>query len=66
MRKNEEELNKIYSDIFNVKDEIDFSVNDRDLTLKKFDKKEVIRMFLSYIVGCSVGRYDYKNHIPNH
>lgn len=66
LRKNEEELNKIYSDIFNVKDEIDFSVNDRDLTLKKFDKKEVIIMFLSYIVGCSVGRYDYKANIPNY
>lgn len=59
LRKNEEELNKIYSKIFEV-DEIDFKVNDRDLTLKPFSKSDFIKLLLSYSVGCSVGRFDYK------
>ena len=60
LRKNEEELNKIYSKIFNI-DEIDFKVNDRDLTLKNFSKIDFIKLLLSYSVGCCLGRYDYKN-----
>ena len=60
LRKNEEELNKIYSKIFNTP-EIDFKVNDRDLSLKSFSKTEFLKLFLSYSVGCSLGRYDYKN-----
>lgn len=59
LRRNEEELNKIYSKIFDI-DEIDFKVNDRDLTLKQFSKLEFVKLFLSYSVGCSQGRYDYK------
>ena len=60
LRKNEEELNKIYSKIFEIEDEIDFKVNDRDLTLKKFSRTDFIKFFLSYCVGCSQNRYDYK------
>ena len=66
LRDNEEKLNEIYADIFDIRDEIDLSVTDRDLTLKKFEKKEFIRMFLSYIVGCSVGRYNYKTNNFNY
>ena len=50
LRKNEEELNKIFNKIFDVEDEIDFRVNDRDLTIKPFEKKEFIKDFLSYLV----------------
>ena len=66
LRENEEKLNEIYADIFDIKEETDLSVNDRDLTIKKFKAKEFIKMFLSYSVGCSVGRYNYKNNIPNY
>lgn len=61
LRKNEIELNKIYSNIFGLENEIENNVNDRDLTIKPLKKDEFIKLFLSYIVGCSVGRYNYKN-----
>lgn len=49
LRKNEEELNQIYAKIFDVEEDIDYSVNDRDLTIKPFDKNEFLRSYLSYI-----------------
>ena len=58
LRKNEEELNKIYAKIFGIGDEIDYFVNDRDLTIKPFDRKEFLKSYLSYLVGVSVGRYN--------
>lgn len=61
LRKNEEELNHIFSSIFEVEGEIDCSVNDRDLTIKPFNKIDWIKSYLSYLVGVSVGRYDIKN-----
>ncbi|MBR2290535.1 MAG: hypothetical protein IJ867_08215 [Clostridia bacterium] len=61
LRKNEEELNGIYAEIFGVTGDIDCSVNDRDLTIKPFDRLEFLKSYLSYLVGCSVKRYDLKN-----
>lgn len=66
LRKNEEELNKIYSEIFGVFQEVDCSVNDRDLTLKPFDRKAFMKDFLSYSIGCSVGRYHLKTLKPDY
>ena len=60
LRKNEESLNKEFLEIFDVQGEIDFRVNDRDLTIKKFDSKEFLKLFISYGVGCIFGRYSLK------
>lgn len=57
LRKNEEELNKIYSEIFEVEEDIDYHVNDRDLTIKPFNREEWVKSYLSYWVGVCVGRY---------
>ena len=64
LRGNEEELNKIFNKIFNVENEIDYKVNDRDLTIKQFDKQDFIKQFLSYSVGVQYGRYDYCSQKP--
>ena len=66
LRENEEELNKIFIDIFELQNEIDFAVNDRDLTIKPFNKTDFVKNFLSYSVGCSVGRYDFKRYSTNY
>ena len=58
LRRNEEKLNQIYAKIFEVEEDVDYHVNDRDLTIKPFDKKEWIKSYLSYLVGVSVKRYD--------
>lgn len=66
LRKNEEELNQIYAKIFKLNEEIDYSVKDRDLTIKPFNKVEWIKSFLSYIVGCSAGRFNYEKCTSNY
>jgi len=66
LRKNEEELNRIYSEIFEVEDDVDYHVNDRDLTIKPFVKKDWIKSYLSYLVGVYAGRYDLETGIPNY
>ena len=94
MHKNEEELNKIFIDIYDLNDEMDKEVPFEDITLLKdeakieeilippqnieerderektsdgylynrgvklqFNKEEIIKQFLSYAVGCIMGRY---------
>ena len=65
LRKNEEELNQIYANVFNVAEDIDYSVNDRDLTIKPFQDQEWIKSYLSYLVGCSQNRYNAQKLMTN-
>ena len=94
MHKNEEELNKLFIDIYELNNEMDKKVPFEDITLLKnetkiteiltspsiiddteerektsegylynrgvnleFNKEEIIKQFLSYAVGCIMGRY---------
>lgn len=89
MHKNEEELNRLFIEIYELQDEIDEKVAFEDITLLKkeakiieidnsvpkdfssesekylydrgvsleFNKDELVKQFLSYAVGCIMGRY---------
>ena len=57
LRKNEIELNQLYSKIYLVENDIDCSVSDRDLSIKDYDEKAFIVSLISYAVGCMFGRY---------
>jgi type II restriction/modification system DNA methylase subunit YeeA len=75
VKKNEEELNRIFIEIYGLEDELTPEVPDEDITVAKiFDNKEdiydeikgngyimtrelVVKNFLSYFVGCAMGRY---------
>jgi hypothetical protein len=54
---NEEKINKIFIDIFNLKYELTPSVKERDIMISKADIKRDIISFFSYAVGCMFGRY---------
>lgn len=54
---NEEELNRIFIDIYGLQDELTPEVADRDVTVRKADLGRDIRSLLSYAVGCMLGRY---------
>lgn len=76
LKKNEEELNRIFIDIYGLQDELTPEEDDSmvsvhrifDLkseipeTMKKgqyaLTKEDVIKSFVSYVVGCMFGRYD--------
>ena len=89
LHKNEEELNKLFIEIYDLQDEIDEKVSFDDITILKkeaniiqidnsipkkfstesekylydrgvsleFNKDELVKQFLSYTIGCIMGRY---------
>ncbi|MCL4576533.1 restriction endonuclease [Fusobacterium nucleatum YWH7199] len=89
LHKNEEELNRLFIEIYDLQDEMDEKVSFDDITLLKkeakiieidnsisknfsnesekylydrgvsleFNKDELIKQFLSYAIGCIMGRY---------
>ena len=57
LKSNEEELNKIFIDIYGLQDELTPEVEDKDVTVRKADLTRDIKSFISYAVGCMFGRY---------
>ena len=57
LKANEEELNRIFIDIYGLQDELTSDVEDKDVTVRKADLGRDIRSLLSYAVGCIFGRY---------
>mgnify|MGYP002672354670 CR=1 FL=1 len=62
LKANEEELNRIFIDIYGLQDELTPEVEDKDVTVRKVDLQRDIKSLLSYAVGCMFGRYSiYKD-----
>ena len=57
LKANEEELNRIFIDIYGLQDELTPEVEDKDVTVRLADKTRDIKSFISYAVGCMFGRY---------
>lgn len=57
LKRNEEELNQIFIDIYGLRDELTPEVEDKDVTVRKADLERDIKSFISYAVGCMFGRY---------
>lgn len=62
LKANEEELNRIFIDIYGLQNELTPEVEDKDVTVRKADLQRDIKSLLSYAVGCMFGRYStYKD-----
>ena len=57
LKKNEEKLNQIFIDIYRLNNELNPLVDDKDITIRKADRDREIKSFVSYAVGCMMGRY---------
>ena len=57
LKANEEELNRIFIDIYGLQDELTPEVEDRDVTVRRADLTREIKSLISYAVGCLFGRY---------
>ena len=57
LKANEEELNRIFIDIYALQDELTPEVEDKDVTVRRADLERDIKSFISYAVGCMFGRY---------
>jgi hypothetical protein len=67
--KNEEELNRIFIELYGLQDELTPEVPLKEVTILQdityinennelvFKKDEIIKQFLSYAIGCMMGRY---------
>ena len=57
LKANEEELNRIFIDIYGLQNELTPEVEDKDVTVRKADLVREIKSLISYAVGCMFGRY---------
>ena len=57
LKANEEELNRIFIEIYGLQDELTPEVDEKDVTVRKAELVRDIKSFISYAVGCMLGRY---------
>lgn len=57
LKASEEELNRIFIDIYGLQDELTPEVEDKDVTVRQADLQRDIKSLISYAVGCMFGRY---------
>lgn len=57
LKANEEELNRLFIEIYGLQDEMTPDVADKDITVAKADEEREIKSLISYAVGCMFGRY---------
>lgn len=57
LKANEEELNRIFINIYGLQEELTPEVEDKDVTVRKADLQRDIKSLISYAVGCMFGRY---------
>ena len=59
LKANEEELNRIFIEIYGLQDELTPEVEDRDVTVRKAELQREIKSLISYAIGCIFGRYSH-------
>ncbi len=57
LKSNEEELNRIFIEIYGLQDELTPEVLDKDVTVRRADLARECRSLVSYAIGCIFGRY---------
>nr|WP_246439670.1 BREX-1 system adenine-specific DNA-methyltransferase PglX [Bacillus benzoevorans] len=57
IKSNEEKLNKILINIYNLTDEFNPTISDNDIAIRTANLSSDVRSFISYFIGCLLGRY---------
>jgi len=57
LRSNEENLNRIFINIYGLQDELTPEVKNEDITIRMVEPDSDIKSLISYAIGCSFGRY---------
>ncbi|GAB1475210.1 BREX-1 system adenine-specific DNA-methyltransferase PglX [Bacillota bacterium] len=57
LKANEEELNRIFIDIYGLQDELTPEVEYKDVRVRLADKESDIKSLISYLIGVIMGRY---------
>ena len=57
LKENEEELNRKFIQIYGLEDEMTPYIEEKDISIQKANVEREIKSFVSYAIGCSLGRY---------
>ena len=57
LKAKEEELNRIFIEIYGLQDELTPEVEDKDVTVRRADLQRDIKSLISFAIGCMFGRY---------
>ena len=57
LKDNEKEINEILINTYELQEELTPEVEDKDITIRKADRDREMKSFISYAVGCMMGRY---------
>lgn len=57
IKNNEEEINRIFIELYSLQDEITPDVEEDEITIRKANQVRETKSFLSYFFGCIMGRY---------
>ncbi|HHY00657.1 MAG TPA: BREX-1 system adenine-specific DNA-methyltransferase PglX [Methanothermobacter sp.] len=57
LKYNEKKINEIFIDIYDLKEELSPEIKDSEVTINKADLSKDIKRFISYALGCILGRY---------
>lgn len=57
VKEKEEELNQIFIEVYGLQNELSATVSEKDITLHRENTFEDVKSFISYGVGCILGRY---------
>lgn len=57
LKENEEELNRFFINLFDLQNELTPEVPDKKIIITKADHSREAKSFLSYFIGCLMGRY---------
>ena len=57
LKANEEELNRLFIEIYGLQDELTPEVEDKDVTVRLADKERDVKSLISYLIGVIMGRY---------
>ncbi len=57
LKESEIQINRIFIGIYGLQDVLTPEVEDKDVTVRRADFQRDIRSFISYAVGCMLGRY---------
>ncbi|PEF36555.1 BREX-1 system adenine-specific DNA-methyltransferase PglX [Bacillus wiedmannii] len=57
LQKNEEMLNEIFIELYELQDELTREVPDEEVTIRRADRVRDTKSFLSYCIGLMMGRY---------
>ena len=57
LRNNSYRINELFIEIYGLQDVVKPDIDEKDICIRKYDENQLVKEYLSYAVGCIMGRY---------